>query len=347
MDHSECARSPAHVGPPSTSPALGNHEAQLSTSSSRGAEAERDRYRAPVSTRVSLVTHHQGVAPFLKWPGGKRWLIRLGINLPVVDDGATYFEPFLGAGSLYFALAPEKAELSDLNGSLIDAYRGLRVHLSAVVRELRQLSNDQRTFERVRAAKPSSLLEKTVRFIYLNRTAFGGLYRENKDGNFNVPFGHYVDRNICQESVLRDAARALRGARLQACSFLTSTRRAKAGDFVYLDPPYITNHQQNGFIRYNRRLFTWEQQVILATEAKRLADQGVHVLISNSAHEEVLALYDSFEVDVIGRKNQISRNPEYRGTYSEALIASFRGVLSRDEPRGGTRQPITVRSVKL
>jgi DNA adenine methylase len=269
-----------------------------------------------------------GVDPFLKWPGGKRWLIRRGLNVPLLDEESTYFEPFLGAGSLFFALQPRRASLSDVNPHLVACYRGLRSTTARVVRKLESLENEPQTFERMRRSSPNNQLDRSIRFLYLNRTAYSGIYRENQLGNFNVPFGHYYDRRICNEMQLRRAAKALKSARLKVGDFRARMSEPKGGDFVYLDPPYISGHQNNGFVRYNRRLFNWDNQVELAEMATELVDRGVHVLISNAAHTEVLKLYKDFFVDIVIRKNQISRDPARRGLMEEAVISSYRGAVS-------------------
>lgn len=282
--------------------------------------------------RMPGLTMHRiggdGVVPFLKWPGGKRWLVQAGLSVPQIDDGAAYHEPFVGAGSLFFALRPRHALLSDVNPHLIDAYRGLRSSPRDVIAGLNAFSHDASTYKRVRLSNPRKVVDRAVRFIYLNRTAFAGIYRENRAGSFNVPYGNDPSRRVCQPEILRSAAAALRCASVRDADFIEATRSVEPGDLVYFDPPYITTHQNNGFLRYNRHLFTWEKQVELATEVRRLADLGAHVLVSNTSHEDVLNLYKDFMITNVQRKNQVSRNPAHRGFYQEAVIASFEGAIS-------------------
>lgn len=276
---------------------------------------------------MTRVDNTSGILPFLKWPGGKRWLLRRGIRVPVLADDATYFEPFVGGGSLFFALKPRSAVLGDINRNLISAYRGLRARPGHVVSTLQGLANNKSTYRRLREWQPTGQVDRAVRLIYLNRTAFSGLYRENQAGKFNVPYGNYRDRHLCQEGVLRTAARQLRSASLSSGHFAEVASQAKSGDFVYFDPPYISGHQNNGFVRYNRNLFNWEHQEELASLARDLVSRGVHVLISNTAHEDLLALYKGFDISRVVRNSQVSPDPRFRGPTIEALVASYSGVL--------------------
>lgn len=282
-------------------------------------------YRRTVrgSLDLCLVDAQTGTTPFLKWPGGKRWLIQYGLRVPALSENATYFEPFLGGGSLFFGLQPKSAVLSDINRNLVDSYRAVRNSASEVIRELHKLKNDSEVYRKVAAKTPTRQLDRGVRMIYLNRTAYGGIYRENQQGHFNVPYGNNPDRAVCQEVVLRAAARALRNASIVQGDFaITVVEKAKAGDFVYFDPPYISSHQYNGFARYNRHLFTWEEELRLASVAKLLVSRGVHVLISNSAHPSVCDLFKGFHVSKIDRVSALSKERSST-TVSEALFSSY------------------------
>lgn len=282
--------------------------------------------------QLERVKSASGVRPFLKWPGGKRWLIELGVNVPRLSTDYTYCEPFLGAGALFFALRPQKATLSDINPQLVAAFRGLKHRHASVIAGIKALDNSRATYERVRRSKPSSTIESAIRFIYLNRTAYAGLYRENRRGEFNVPFGNYSDRLICQEQVLANAAAALRTAELSSPSFEHQLDHLEEGDFVYLDPPYITGHRNNGFARYNRHLFTWEQQTSLALAAQHLADRGVHVLASNASHDAIARLYTGFEIVEVKRGNSIASAKRAPGQVTEFVISSYKGAVP---PRKG------------
>lgn len=289
------------------------------------------------------VDRKSGTTPFLKWPGGKRWLIRQGINVPHLSASATYFEPFFGAGSLFFALQPHRAVLSDVNEHLMATCAGLRKDVDSVIADLQRLQNDPDTYERLRRSRPRNLTKRAARLIYLNRTCFSGIYRENQSGQFNTPYGWYTDRRICQASILREASVALKSARLETASFQDVIYAACPGDFVYIDPPYILGHQSNGFARYNRHLFSWDAQQALARSALELAENGVHVLVSNAAHESILNLYPGFFVSILTRHNQVSASVAARGRAKEYLLASFPGTTTHYNriSRRSKHRPVT------
>lgn len=283
----------------------------------------------PAAPALATIDMSSGTRPFLKWPGGKRWLLRRGVRVPELSPDATYFEPFLGAGSLFFALQPANAVLSDVNPHLIATYRALKANAGKVISELRRQPVDESHYEMMRRARPRAYVDRAVRLIYLNRTAFAGIYRENRTGEFNVPYGGYTDRIVCQASVLEAAGRALQDAELLVGSFEGVEERAKPGDLVYLDPPYISGHQNNGFARYNRHLFTWDAQRELAALAKKLASRGVHILMSNTAHADLVALYRGFQVTAVTRHSQVPTDPKHRRRTKEVLIASYPGAVGR------------------
>lgn len=261
--------------------------------------------------------------PFLKWAGGKQWLVPLANTLLPDNFGGRYYEPFLGGGALFFALAPPRASLSDSNAELISGYCALRDDVDRTIRELRSYPHDRRFFEALRERRPQATHTRAARLIYLNRTAFNGLYRVSRTGHFNVPFGRYTKPTICNEPRLRAAAEALRGVTLSASTFSRAVGRATLGDFVYFDPPYITGHTNNGFHKYNARLFSWDDQVKLAKNVALLGKKRVRVAISNADHPSVLALYPGLYCYRLVRRSAIGGGLDYRGEVRELLLTNF------------------------
>jgi len=261
--------------------------------------------------------------PFLKWAGGKQWLAR---GAPVFAPAAfrgRYFEPFLGGGAFFFALDPESATIGDTNDDLIVAYRAVRDHVDKVLRILRRYPYDKGFYYELREARPTSSIKRAARFIYLNRTCWNGLYRVNKRGEFNVPFGRLESPTICDETRLRAAARALKKARLCCADFEMTVKDARAGDFVYFDPPYTVAHGDNGFRKYNSRLFSWTDQERLAECAGKLAKKGVYVLVSNAHVPEVLEQYKGFYAYVCTRKSLIAGLVKSRRSVNEVLLSNY------------------------
>lgn len=257
--------------------------------------------------------------PFLKWPGGKRWLWKT-LRGFAPTRFSTYFEPFLGGGAIFFSINPDVAVLSDVNPELINAHVQVRDHVEAVIAELKELSVSREDYRRMRAARFKSGLSQAVRFIYLSKTAFNGMYRVNRQGEFNVPFAGQLDRKLFDPEVLRAASRRLQGCTVLARDFSASLNAAKRGDFVYCDPPYTVLHNNNGFLRYNERLFSWSDQERLAGLARAAVARGVFVLVSNAGTEHVRQLYRGFDTIMAQRTSCISAIPTSRGRVSEFLF---------------------------
>jgi DNA adenine methylase len=263
--------------------------------------------------------------PFLKWAGGKRLLLPLiKPHLPRLSADSKYFEPFLGGGALFFSLRPETARLSDINHELIRTYRTLRDHLDDVIEVLLELRNTKDDFYRIRAWRPRTSVRRAARFIYLNKTCFNGLYRENLAGVFNVPYGaHRYNTQVCDIPQLEDASAALRSVELRTADFVQSVSSARTGDFVYFDPPYITGHQNNGFVEYNAKVFSWKDQHRLYNVACRLVDRGVTVLVSNGDHRSIRELYggaSAFTIHTLTRRSTMAGSAASRALRTELLI---------------------------
>lgn len=271
------------------------------------------------------------VAPFLKWPGGKRWVVPQLLNVLGSFRFERYFEPFLGGGALFFALRPSRAILSDLNPDLINTYVQVKRNSASITRELRRLLVSAETYERIRANAPTSRLERAVRFLYLNRTAFGGIYRLNRDGAFNVPFGggQRTPEALWRDSLLSSAARVLKPATLLACDFEKATVGAGEDDLIYCDPTYTVAHSNNGFVRYNERNFAWDDQKRLASCCKRLARRGAVVLVTNAAHKEVIDLFRADAVYTIERRSLLCPDVTKRRLVQECIFVYGARKISR------------------
>jgi DNA adenine methylase len=238
------------------------------------------------------------------------------------DFDGRYWEPFLGGGAFFFALSPKRATLSDKNEELIHTYIALRDDHEAVVDLLRRHRYKFRFYYRTRKRVPRSPQGIAARMIYLNRTCWNGLYRVNRQGEFNTPFGDFVNPTICDSDRLDAAARKLSQAQLRAGDFAEIVKDAEPGDWVYLDPPYITGHRNNGFLKYNAQLFTWADQKRLAQCAKNLTEKGVHVLVTNADHGRVVSLYAGFYSYRLTRASLVGVRTS-RGMVTEALLSSY------------------------
>ncbi len=262
------------------------------------------------------------VLPFLKWPGGKRWAA--GRIAEIVDRHLTgrYYEPFLGGGAVFFYLRPPKATLGDINAELIGVYEVVRDRHLEVVSFLQMLPVTKDAYEEMRSLRPRSEIDRAVRFLYLNRTAFGGMYRVNEAGQFNVPYGggQRTPELLWETTVLEDASAALKLASLRACDFALTMQHAREGDVVYCDPTYTVAHDNNGFVKYNQRNFSWADQQRLAHAARAACGRGAVVIVSNAYHKSVRDLYDDAQHRTLKRMSCVSADLDGRREVSESLL---------------------------
>ena len=262
------------------------------------------------------------VVPFLKWPGGKRWAASHVVPLIQKNLTRRYFEPFLGGGAIFFSLLPEKAELSDINEDLINTYNAVRDHHVAVIHALRQLRVTKRNYYEIRSAAPHAPIERAARFLYLNRTAFGGMYRLNLAGEFNVPYGggERTPDVLLESDMLIAASKALKRATTKQSDFESQVDSAGKGDVVYCDPTYTVAHDRNCFVRYNERNFSWADQERLACCARRARSRGAMVIVTNAHHRSIRALYPQSHFNSLGRLSLVSTDPLKRRAVQEYLI---------------------------
>ena len=272
--------------------------------------------------------------PFIKWAGGKTQLLPQ-LRAAAPQRIATYYEPFLGGGALFFALQREgrfeRAVLTDLNDELINAFVQVRDVVEEVIAALRAHEMDYGPGASRRAdyfytvRKNVQLgfpVERAARMIFLNKTCFNGLYRVNSRGEFNVPHGSYAKPTICDEDGLRAASQALQDVEIRTSDFEAAIRDAKPDDFVYFDPPYVPISDTSNFTAYTADLFGLDEQCRLADAAEGLASRGVSFMLSNSNHPDVQDLYQTRGMstrDVVAGR-AINSVGTARGSVAEYLI---------------------------
>ncbi len=289
----------------------------------RGQRAEKARVESLAVVTAPIDPKRSADAkPFVKWVGGKRQLLAaIGERVRFGTKG-TYHEPFVGGGAVFFHLQPRRAVLTDSNERLIRTYRGIKNDVEGVIRRLRSYPHDKSFYLEMRARDidGASDVDVAAWFIYLNRTGYNGLYRVNSRNGFNVPFGDYKNPTICDRDTLRACAAALRGAKLMVSDFETVANRAKAGDFVYFDPPYIPLTATSRFTDYTSEGFSDAEQVRLRDLALALRKRRVHVLLSNSSAPRVYDLYADFNCVEVDARRSVNCKPDGRGRISELLI---------------------------
>jgi len=262
--------------------------------------------------------------PLIRWAGGKRSIVpTLQSFLP--KKYGCYFEPMLGGGALFFAIRPNKAVIADINPDLVNFYSVIKRKPHQFWQAAEELHALKTKYKSFRKSSPSSSLERATRFFYLIRLSWNGIYRVNRQGKFNVPFGGRRPKTLITREAIVAASEALRGARLLCGDFEKTTAEVKVDDLVYLDPPYPKGAEaNNGFDRYHETRFILEEHKRLAAYAEKLADRGAYILITESGSEDVIALYNKrFKVHLIESRSLIAADSGSRGKVYEAVITSY------------------------
>lgn len=262
---------------------------------------------------------------FLKWAGGKRWLVKSESHrFPLKYN--RYIEPFLGGGAVFFYLQPQNAILSDINKELIDAYVAVKDEADAVYRNLRvhQRKHSRDYYYIVRDRKTRTAATSAARMIYLNKACFNGIYRVNSQGKFNVPFGTEREVSFEQKNILQ-SSNILQSATILCQDFQLTIDTAQQDDFLFCDPPYAVVNEDARFVSYTVDIFSWNDQVRLATALKRAKERNVKIIMTNVDHPAVRALYenmDGFTLDIVSRNCFISGSTEGRKAYSELIVSA-------------------------
>lgn len=264
--------------------------------------------------------------PFLKWPGGKRWLASGYADLfPSKEEYVRYVEPFLGGGAVFFALSPSRALLTDANIELVNAYKRIKSDAAIIHRRLQSLHKRHtgKLYYEIREKSQDDKLERAIQFIYLNRTCFNGIYRVNLRGKFNVPMGTKTQVEY-PSGYLSDVAARLRSATLEDCDFEKTINSAGEGDFLFVDPPYTVMHNNNNFVKYNARLFSWQDQVRLFEAVKRADGRGALIMVSNADHDSISNLYAKFgNQHQVDRASILSASPQHRRKTTELIVTNY------------------------
>jgi|ERR1035437_6883081 DNA adenine methylase len=272
--------------------------------------------------------------PFLKWAGGKGQLLsQLEAFLP--DTYNKYYEPFLGGGALFFYLNPKKASVNDINPNLIETYRAVKAQPEELIKILKRLEqkyhrgneDEQKLFyyktrTRYNEARLDSLT-KSAYLIFLNKTGFNGMYRENAKGKFNIPFGQHKKPTICNVDGIREASKLLQHTTITCGPFEKAVQKAGKGDFVYLDPPYYPLSTTSSFTSYTGQAFLEEEQLQLFELYRSLDSRGCHVMQSNSKAPFISELYKKFRLETVMAGRSINSQGTGRGKIEELVILNY------------------------
>jgi len=271
------------------------------------------------------------VVPVVKWVGGKRQIIS-EISKYIPKKFSTYYEPFLGGGAVLFALQPQKAVVNDQNEELMNMYAVIRDRVEDLILLLEQHRNEKEHFYKIREldrdkkqyAKLTDV-ERAARIIYLNKTCYNGLFRVNRAGEFNTPFGNYKNPKIVNEVALRAVSDYLKSGKVKLLNedFEVSLKGIRKGAFVYFDPPYDPVSDTSNFTGYDKGGFGRDEQIRLKRVCDKLNDRGIKFLLSNSATDFIQELYKDYIVSLVRARRAINSVAEKRGEVDEVLVMNY------------------------
>jgi DNA adenine methylase len=269
--------------------------------------------------------------PILKWAGGKKQLLS-ELRKLIPRSYNKYIEPFIGGGALFFDQGPKNSIIADSNYELINLYRVVRNNVLDIIKELKSYQNTEEFFYAIRALNPDKMneIQRAARTLYLNKTCYNGLYRVNKKGKFNTPYGHYKRPVICNEQALKCASEILQQTiKIEHSDYKTILADyAEEGDFIFLDPPYLPISKYSDFKRYTKEQFHEKNHIELAQEVKKLCDKGCFVVLTNSNHPLINELYKDYDINVYSTRRSISCQGGSRKG-EDAIITAFPKTKSK------------------
>ena len=272
--------------------------------------------------QTEIFSDDEKPTPFLRWAGGKRWLLKQLHNYLPVDGFNQYHEPFIGGGSIFFHLQPEKAFISDLNKELIDSYMAVQQDVELVIDFLKDFKNTEEDYYQIRPVKFDDFFQEAARFIYLNQTSFNGIYRVNLNGEYNVPYGKRHNFKFNYDN-LRKASKSIKNTNFSSGDFSNIMQNVKKGDLVFLDPPYTVTHNSNGFIQYNQKIFSLSEQYRLSEMIDKVKDIGAYYILTNAAHPEVVNIFQKDDpIFEVSRSSAIGGIGSKRGKYAELIMTN-------------------------
>lgn len=246
----------------------------------------------------------ESIRPFLRWAGGKRWLLKHITEIKKLEIDC-YYEPFLGGASIFLNIDNyNKAILSDLNYDLIETYCSLRDDVKSVIEILEKFNNNEQEYYRIRNTNYDNPLDRAAKFIFLNKTSFNGIYRVNQKGQFNVPYGFRTNiSDLVDKKNLELVSNKLKDVDIKCQDFFELSTTIKKGDFVFLDPPYTVAHENNGFIQYNQKIFSLDDQIRLSKLIEKIKEIGAYYILTNAKHDAILEIYKNIDNPIILSRN--------------------------------------------
>ena len=263
------------------------------------------------------------ITSFIRWAGGKSWLVPYVSNLIEDLDYNDYYEPFMGGASIFFSLnIPNKGCLSDINDELVNTFCAVRDNPQRIIKYLKQYKLDAESYYLIRASEPTGKYQKAARFLYLNANSFNGLYRVNKQGKYNVPYGQKEVTVNYQRLI--DVGQKLKGLEIICQDFEDIKFKIKKGDFIFLDPPYTVSKEDTGFVGYNSTWFSLDDQRRLAALIDHINEVGAYYIMTNAAHQTILEIFkDRGRMVTLERNSLIGGKKSFRGKVQEYIYTNI------------------------
>lgn len=273
---------------------------------------------------MSTQIRYKQASPFLRWTGSKKWFIKNELDIVLPSRFNNYHECFLGSGAVFFSIDPSKRSyLNDVNSNLIETYMEVRDHLDRVIKTLKTFKNSEEDYYRIRSKKFLRPHTRAAQFIYLNRCSFNGIYRVNSNGGYNVPYGKRINVDIVTEDNLKLVSQRLQNTVIDCSDFNERLDRVNENDLVFIDPPYTVAHENNGFIEYNQKLFSWDDQLRLKQFIEEVVARGAYFILTNASHDSILDLYQNLgKITKVSRHCQVGGRNKTRGNFNELVICN-------------------------
>lgn len=278
------------------------------------------------------------MAPILKWAGGKRSLIyEITALFPSDYHARAFHEPFFGGGAVFFKINPKLGTINDVNKRLMNFYTVVRDSPEQLIETASRYQHEKKTFYKLRRRynQPGlSDMEYASLLLYLNKTAYNGLYRVNSNGKFNVPFGSYKNPTIVDEKRIMQASEQLHNIKIFYQDFEYILDYANQGDLVYFDPPYQPLNSTSKFTSYSSNGFTFQDQKRLRNVCKQLNENGVYFVLSNSFVPKMIELYSdtpSLRIEIVQAKRVISSKASTRGGIFEILVTNVPAEMAKSD----------------
>lgn len=271
-----------------------------------------------------IIINEKKAKPFLRWAGGKKWLLKKLESIIDICEFNNYHEPFIGGGSVFFNFAPKTSFISDSNEWLIETYKSIKEDPQAIIEYLDKFKKDKENYYKIRKIDYENPFKRSAQFIYLNQMSFNGIFRVNLNGKYNVPYGNRENYNFDFDNII-SVSYALKNTKISYSDFYKTIDNVKSGDLVFLDPPYTITHNLNGFVQYNQKIFSLEDQYRLAEMIKEIKNKKAFYILTNAAHKKVKEIFDARDTILeISRASVIGGKGAKRGKYSEYLFTNIK-----------------------